>query len=259
MAIPIKSPRDLEEMRRAGAVLWEILGRAVAGVSPGITTAEIDRRIAADIAAAGAEPLGQEVGFPAAASVCINEEAVHGVPGPRIVRAGDVVTIDAALRLGGWCVDAARAVLVGKGSEEARRLVAAARGAVEAAIAAMRPGRRWSEVAAEAARVARGAGCAVVAEYAGHGIGRELHEPPACPFARNPAESGGQRPSPGQDFILRPGMTLTIEPVLTLGGPAVLGLDDGWTVATADRSWAAHEERTAAVVRRGSEVLTGPA
>lgn len=255
MAIPIKSSRDLDAMRAAGALLWRILDQAVHLVAPGLTTLRIDEAIADLIRSAGAEPLAPEAGFLGVCSVCINEEAVHAPPGPRIVRAGDVVTIDAALRLNGWCADAARTLVVAPATPESTRLAAAALSAANAAIAAVRPGARWSNVAAAAQAEALRAGCFLVPTLSGHGIGRRLHEPPACPFG---APGGGNRGASGQDFVLRPGMVLTIEPVLALGAPEVLGLDDGWTMATADRASAAHEERTVAVTRHGAVVLTAP-
>ena len=275
MAIPLKSPRDIDAMRRAGAVLWGVLSDAAASARPGTTTRALDALIAGRIRSAGAEPVMRAAGFPGAASITLNEEVVHAPPGPRILRGGDIATIDASLRLDGWCVDAATTVRVGTAWHSGvLKLQLAATEALSAAIAVIAPGRRWSEVAEAAAGVARRATCSLVVEYAGHGIGRNLHEPPAAPFhwdsggdGSQPValpvppirpDSGGHPPPARQDFILRPGMVLTIEPVLVLGRPEVLGLDDAWTVVTADRSAAAHEERTVAVTRGGALVLTAP-
>lgn len=256
MAIPLKSPRDIDAIRRAGALLWSILDDAVVRAVPDATTADLHARIAAAIAGSGAQPVMGEQGFPGAASITLNEEVAHAPPGPRILRAGDVVTIDVALRLDGWCVDAARAMIVGgPSSPRMNDLLAAAQEAVRAVVAAIRPGLCWSVAAAAATRVASEFRCNLIVEYSGHGIGRVLQEPPAAPFW---PDSAGQTPPAGQDFVLRPGMVLTVEPILVLGRPEVLGLDDGWTVVTADRSAAAHEERTVAVTGAGALVLTAP-
>jgi len=261
MAIPLKSPRDVDGMRRAGALLWQLLGRAAAGCVPGATTRALDRDLADWIRAAGAEPVFPESGFPAASAISVNEEVAHAPPGPRILRDGEVVTIDAALRLDGWCADAAVARVIGARSADAGRLAAAARSAVDAAVAAVAPGRWWSDVASEAMGIAGQSGCSIVGEYAGHGIGRGLQEPPSAGFQRPggpKGAGGGKQGAAWQDFVLRPGMVFTVEPVLVLGRPEVLGLDDAWTVVTADRSAAAHEERTVAVTRAGALVLTAP-
>lgn len=268
MAIPIKSPREIEAIRRAGRLLWSVLGGAVRDARVGVTTGELDARIAAAMGEAGAEPvllgLRRQDGppFPACSSISVNEEVVHAVPGVRILRTGDVVTIDAALRRGGWCADAARTLVVGEETNEGvAGLVHAARACLDAAIAAMTPGAAWSAAAGAAASAARAAGVRLVRTYAGHGIGRTLHEPPEAGFLDAGSGRGWAR---GQDFILRPGMVLTVEPIVTEGAgdgsddPGLIGTDDGWTVLARDRSRACHEERTVAVTRGGPVVLTGP-
>jgi methionyl aminopeptidase len=227
--------------------------RAMARATPGTTTAALNAFIADDLAHHAAEPAFRDESFPGAASITINEEVAHAPPGPRILRAGDIVTIDAAIRLNGWCADAAACLVIGPASPDAARLIQAAREATSAAIGALQPGRRWSEAAAAAVRAASAHGCSVLSGFAGHGIGQRLQEPPSASF---PDPGGGQEPSTCQDFVLRPGMVLTVEPLLILGRPVVLGLDDAWTVVTADRSAAAHEERTVAVTRSGPQVLT---
>ncbi|MFM9995253.1 MAG: type I methionyl aminopeptidase [Phycisphaerales bacterium] len=268
MAIPIKSPRDIDAIRRSGRQLWSILDDAVREARAGMTTGAIDARICAAIRNAGAEPVllggrrGDGPPFPACCSITVNEEVVHGVPGARILRAGDVVTIDAALRLDGWCADAARATVIGVAPDASTAgLVRAAREALDAAIGAMTPGVAWSVAARAAARAARAAGVRLVSAYAGHGIGRRLHEPPEACFL---GPGSGRGWASGQDFILRPGMVLAVEPIVTegLGGgssdPELIGTDDGWTVLARDRSRACHEERTVAVTRGGPVVLTAP-
>ncbi len=273
MAIPIKSPRDIDAMRRAGAVLRNILDEAAAFAAPGVRTREIDALIAARISERGARSAARESGFPGAGVITVNEEALHAPPGPRMLRAGDIASIDIAIRLDGWCADASRVVLIG-GGDEHRALALAAGRVTAAAIAAIAPGRCWSEVVAAAVGDARG--CSIVGEYAGHGIGRELHEPPVAGF--HPAwaaQDWNAPPAPdgsrvgdrvtmngpagtAHDLVLRPGMVLTVEPVVVAGpDPRVLGLDDGWTSVTAGRAAAAHEEHTVAVVHGGALVLTG--
>jgi methionyl aminopeptidase len=268
MAIRVKSPDDIEKMARAGMVLMDILRAAARQVRPGLTTGELDASIRKEIEHAGAEPVmlgyrGQDEDAPpfaGAAAICLNEEVVHAVPGPRIFREGDIATIDCALRLDGWCADAAIGVAVGEIDPPRRRLLEGAGRVLQAAIAASRPGIWWSEVVAAAARAADAEGLWLLPDFAGHGIGRTLHELPAAGFEltlRGTAERSGSRGAAGLDFLLRPGMTFTVEPVLTPGRTQVLALDDGWTMITADRSAAAHEERTLAVTASGVRVLTG--
>lgn len=272
MALLIKSPAEIDAMRPGARLAWSLLGEALAWCVSGVTTGEIDARLAEHVARAGghAELRGfrespDAPAFPGCCCVCVNEEAAHGIPGPRILRAGDVVTIDLALRLGGWCADAARATVVedvavqshGHATHHghATQLVQAARAATAAAAAAMHPGARWSVAAVRAEQVARDAGVRVATGLSGHGIGRRLHEPPEAPFGI----PTGLRTPPVQDFILRPGMVLTVEPVLVSPGdgpPTLLGLDDGFTVVTGDRARACHEEIMVAVTRDGPEVLT---
>lgn len=260
MAIPIKSPDEIDAIARAGALLWRILETAIGHLGPGMTTAEVDAAIEEQIREGGAVPVmrgyrgrnGDAPPFPGVSAISINEEVVHAIPGPRIIRGGDLLTIDCALSLGGWCCDAAISTVVGEATDGRTGLVEAARAAVWACIDAAAAGRKWSEVAAAGVRACRAQGAEVHPEFAGHGIGRRLHEQPEVSF--NPRlQSAG---AGGLDFVLRPGMVLTIEPVVVRAQTRMIGMDDGWTVVTADRSPAAHEERTIAVGRRGARVLT---
>lgn len=258
MALDIKSPRDLGQMRAAGALLWHVLEQTVRCVRPGVTTAQIAAQFQHRLAESRAEAVMISSGFPAALSVCVNEEVSHGVPGSRILREGDVVTVDAGLRLDGWCADLARCAVVGEHGPVSGPLVDAARNITERVVAEMRPDRWWSEVAAEAHKAASVLGVRVLAECRGHGIGRNLHEGPAAGFAYLSTPEGGNRTLGGQDFVLRPGLVLTVEPVVTTGRSGVRALDDGWTMVLEDRSAAAFEERTVAVTRQGPVVLTSP-
>ena len=176
----------------------------------------------------------------------MNEEIVHGIPGKRVLREGDVISIDAGAIWQGYQGDAAVTVAVGQVSPEAERLMQVTRQALEAGIAAARAGQRLGDVSHAIEMVARAAGFEVVREYGGHGIGRAMHEEPRI-LNWGP---------PGRGLRLRPGMTLALEPMLTLGDYRTRQLDDGWTVITADLSLAAHFEHTIAITENGAEVLT---
>lgn len=278
----LKSAREIALMRAAGRVAGRALAAACDACRPGVTTREIDAAVCDAIRHAGGEPLfegyrqGASPPFPAATCVSVNEEVVHGVPGDRIVRAGDVVSVDVGVRLRGWCADAARTVVVPAGPADApftppaqaRGLVEATRAALMDAIGMMAPGVRWSAIAAEIQRHADAGGFGVVREYVGHGVGRRLHEPPRAPAFDFLAADAPEF----EDFVLERGMTLAVEPIFTLrrnatvtgasapapaGASGVALLCDGWTVATRDRSIACHEEHTIAVTEDGAEVLTG--
>lgn len=254
-------------MRRAGRAAWSLVSSALQDCHPGRTTADLARRLAARLSEIGAEPILQgrrEPGgtsFPACCCISVNEEALHGIPGPRILRQGDVVSVDLALRLDGWCADAASATIVGSADPSLTGPLAAARAVLAAGIACMTPGALWSRVALAVEQAAAAADLRLGAGYAGHGIGRDLHEPPVAPLWHPWTGPDAARV---QDFALRPGMVLTIEPVFILGGrsasgsgrPELVELDDGFTVVTGDRAPACHEERTVAVTREGPVVLT---
>ncbi len=255
-------------MRAAGQTLWAILDQVLSRCVAGESSQRLGAVARAAIIENGAEPIMEGYAphgaspFPGAACICINEEAIHAPPSPRILRPGDMVTIDIAIRHGGWCADAARSVIVpgepaaappGSSPTAVARLLNTARRAADEAALAMLPGVRWSTVAAVAQGIAAAEGLTLIPGYNGHGIGRALHEPPRAWSAQHDLPIA-QAP----DFVLRPGMVLTIEPILTLGRPDTILLDDGWTLLTADRSPVCHEERTVAVTRRGPLILTAP-
>jgi methionyl aminopeptidase len=243
---------------------------ALLACEPGATTREVADRAEQLILARKATPIlrgyahaDAPVGaqgtrdFPAAACTCVNEEVVHAVPSMRILRPGDVATIDVALEYAGWCVDSAWSVVVGglahPNSARALALVRASQAVLAHSLALARPGVRWSTIAESGARVARDMGCTLVQGYCGHGIGRSLHESPRLAFTST------DWARPGEDFVLRPGMVLCVEPILVEGvAPASLTLlDDGWTVLTDDARWTAHEERCVAITRTGVRVIAG--
>lgn len=245
-------------MRVAGEVVARVLCALAAHAAPGVATQEFDaiaRRIAAE---SGVRPafLGYRGGarglpFPASVCVSVNEEVVHGIPGERRLVEGDIVSLDFGCTWRGYHGDAAVTVPVGKVDAEKARLIAAARGALEAGIAAARPnGWLWDVIEAIHGHV-RDQGFQVVREYQGHGIGRQMHEPPSVPNFL------GEPPPP--NVRLRPGLTIALEPMVTAGDWRTRTLEDGWTVVTRDGRPAAHFEHTIAVTAEGVEILTRPA
>jgi methionyl aminopeptidase len=251
-----KSASELELMRHAGAVLAETITRVVEAVAPGVATLELDRIAAQAIADAGAEPSflgyggggGGRIAFPATICASINDEIVHGIPSAdRVLRDGDLVSLDFGAIWEGFHADSAVTVFVGAPTgDDAKRLSEATEAALDAAIAVVRPGGRLSDIGHAIEQAANAQGLGIVREYGGHGIGRAMHEDP---FIQNwgPAGRGPE---------LKPGLVIAIEPMLTLGGDATRVQSDGWTVDTADGSLAAHFEHTVAVTETGVEVLT---
>jgi methionyl aminopeptidase len=235
-------------MRRAGRIVGDLL-RHLAGLArPGVRTLELDEASRAFLRKAKAEPafLGYR-GYPATVCVSVNEEVVHGIPGDRVLRPGDVVSIDAGAIIDGYYADAATTVLLGDVGPDARRLTETTREALVAGIAQAAVGRRLSDISHAVQEVVERSGFGIVREFVGHGIGRALHEDPPVPNF-GPANTGPR---------LKAGMTLAIEPMVTLGGCEVEILSDGWTAVTRDRSLAAHFEHTVAITHEGPEVLTG--
>ncbi len=247
MRIPLKSAAELGAMRESGRMTAEVLECVSEAVRPGVTTGELDALTRRVIAGMGAKPsfLGYR-GYPAAICISINDEVIHGIPGPRVVRPGDVVSLDVGVYYKGFHGDSAVTVMVGVTDPEVVRLVEAARRALAAAVAAVRPGVRLSDVSHTVEQVVGAAGCSVVRDFVGHGVGRHLHEDPQIP----------NHGAPGCGPVLKPGMTLAIEPMVNLGRPEVAVLDDKWTVVTRDGKPSAHFEHTVAVLEEGAEVLT---
>jgi methionyl aminopeptidase len=247
-----KTPAQIELMRTAGSIVREAHEAAAAIVRAGVTTAEIDALVDDVITSHGAEHLfkGQRVPgtdpFPAAACVSVNQEIVHGIPGPRKLRGGDIVSIDVGVRCEGWCADAAVTHSVGEVAPKLRKLVEATEGALSIALETLRPNMRWSEVAKPMEEHVRRAGFHVVESLCGHGIGRQMWEAPQVPNYF----------SPSFDFELTPGLVLAIEPMVALGTTALRLMPDGWTIETADGRPAAHFEHTVAITDGGISVLT---
>jgi methionyl aminopeptidase len=253
-----KTAAQIARMRAAGLIVWQAHLVAAEWVRPGVTTAEIDAAIETEILARGALPLfkGQpgRVPFPATSCISVNEEVVHGIPGLRQLRAGDIVSVDIGCRLDGWCADAAMTHPVGAIAADRRRLLTTTEDALRLALHAVRPGLRWSSIARQMEQHVRAAGCAMLTATSGltgHGIGRDLWEAPSVPNVATRAIP---------DFVLEPGLVIAIEPMVNLGGSAVKLLADGWTIVAQDGTPSAHFEHTIAITENGCQVLTaGPA
>jgi len=250
--------REIALMRKAGLVVWEAHQLAARMVRPGVSTAEIDRAVEALFLAHRAFPLfknyphGQKgkPPFPSVICTSINEEVVHGIPGPRTLREGDVVSVDTGCRLGGWCGDAAVTHPVGSIKPETQRLLDVTSATLDLAIELMAVKSRWSQVAAEMAQFVADHGFSTVECFVGHGIGREMHEDPQVPNFVNKLLRGSG------DFPLEPGLVIAVEPMVNTGTKRVRGLPDHWTQVTADGKPSAHFEHTIALTRDGPQPLT---
>jgi len=247
--IQIKTPEQFAIMREAGLVVARTLDVVAAAVRPGVSTAELDALAEREIRAAGATPsfLGYH-GYPATICTSVNEEIVHGIPTPaRRLDEGDIISIDCGAIVGGWHGDAARTAGVGTISTEHAALLSACEAALWHGLAQARPGGRLGDIShAVETSIEQAGPYGLVEEYTGHGIGTAMHmDPPVPNYGR-----------PGRGPRLRAGMALAIEPMVVLGSPETILLDDGWTVITADGSWAAHFEHTVAITAGGPWVLT---
>jgi methionyl aminopeptidase len=247
--IQIKTPGQLAAMREAGLVVSRTLDAVAAAVRPGITTADLDAIAEREIREAGAVPSFKGYhGYPATICTSVNDQIVHGIPSPgTLLAAGDVISIDCGAIMDGWHGDAARTVAVGPASEEHARLLEACERALWHGLAMARPGQRLTDISHAVEMSAHASGnYGIVREYVGHGIGTEMHmDPPVPNYGR-----------PGRGPVLMEGMALAIEPMLVLGRPPTVLLDDGWTVVSADGSWSAHFEHTVAITAAGPWVLT---
>ena len=250
--IPIKTRRELSAMRDAGRHVAEVLLELRDRARPGVTTQELDAWAEKAIGARGVEssfkgydPHGLPA-YPAVLCVSVNDEIVHGIPGPRELRPGDIVSLDFGVSSAGMHGDSAVTVAVGEIDEEKQRLLDVSRQSLDDAMQVMLPGHRLSDIGHRVQSTVERAGFSVVRDFAGHGIGRAMHEPPWIP---NYGE-------PGRGPRLLPGMVFAIEPMVTVGSPEVRVLDDEWTAVTADGSLAAHFEHTILITDHGPEVLT---
>ena len=242
-----KSWPELLKMHRACTIVIETLDALARAAQPGVATRELDRIARETIERHGARPafLGYR-GYPATLCISVNDEVVHGIPGPRKLREGDIVGLDLGCAVDGFYGDAARTVGVGRIGAEAERLMRATEEALHAAIALCHPGRRVGDVGHAVQRHAESYGYSVVREFVGHGIGTSLHEDPQVP----------NYGPPGRRERLVPGLCLAIEPMVNAGRPEVRVLDDGWTAVTVDGSLSAHFELSVAVTEHGPWILS---
>ena len=245
--ITLKSPHEIEAMRRAGRLTSAARALAGAMIRPGITTQEIDRAVHDFICAQGAVPSFLNYnGFPASVCASVNDEVIHGIPGKRVLQEGDIVSIDVGAFLGGYHGDCCATFPCGKISEEAQRLIDVTRHSFFEGIAQATEGHRLGDVSAAIQQYVEDNGFSIVREYVGHGIGTKMHESPEIP----------NYGVPGRGPRLLRGMTLAIEPMVNAGGAAIQVLPDGWTVKTQDGKWAAHYENTICITDGKPEILT---
>ncbi|MBN2164265.1 MAG: type I methionyl aminopeptidase [Pontiellaceae bacterium] len=247
--IIVKKPQELEAMRVSARKTATILHKVAAKVAPGVTTLELDE-YAAELARKeeGICAFYGYHGFSGHICASVNEEIVHGVPGRRVIRDGDVVSIDFGLVYGGYVGDTATTVAVGNVDPEWKRLLITTEDCLTAAIGKAVEGNRLSDISNAVQVIAEAAGFSVVRDFVGHGIGRDMHEDPQIP----------NYGPPGRGPVLKAGMTFAIEPMINLGGHKTQTLNDGWTVVTKDRLPSAHFEHTVAVGKTKAEILTVP-
>lgn len=274
----LRSAREIKMMRKAGLLVWQAHQLAAKMIRPGVTTAEIDAAVEQLLRQRGAvslfkhyQPQGPNPPppFPAVCCTSVNEVIVHGIPGPRKLVEGDILSLDIGCKLDGWCGDAAVTYPVGRVHPEVQRLLDVTRGTLKLAIELIgtlmrqpqqRIGRgdddshedwpRWRQVASAMARYVKDAGFSVVEDFVGHGIGQQMHEDPQVPNFPS-KRSGG--------FQIRPGLVIAVEPMVNMGGKNVRALGDRWTQVTADGKPSAHFEHTIAITESGPYVLTAPA
>jgi len=255
--VSLKTAGDMQMMREAGKVVAKALRLCRDMAKPGVKTADINRAVEDLYAAHGAVSLfkGYDPGttgnpFPAVTCISLNEQVVHGIPGGRALRDGDLLKIDTACKLNGWCADAAVSVPVGTVRAERMRLVKVAEAVLQTAIEEIGRRRWWSEVAQRMQRKAEEAGFKMVEQYVGHGIGQDMHEAPQVPnYVTKDLRKNG-------DFRLEPGIVLAVEPMLNMGHSDVEVLSDHWTVRTRDGLPSVHVEHTLALTPTGVVILT---
>ncbi len=248
--VVIKNAKEIEIMRIAGSINAKALDKVRSMVRPGITTAELDQAAEEIIRDHGGVPTFKgypgPYPYPATLTISVNEELVHGIPGKRVLNSGDIVSVDCGTTYEGYVADSAFTVGVGDISEEAKKLLDVTEKALEKGIQKMVPGNRVGDISAAIQGWVEGFGYHVPREYSGHGVGRQMHEAPQVP---NYGKAG-------RGMVLRPGMTLAVEPMLLVGTYRTRVLKDQWTVISADGSLTAHYEHTVAVTENGPRILT---
>lgn len=245
--IYLKSPEEIEIMRRANQIVVAVMRALKEKIAPGVTTLALDQLAEKMIAQAGGKPAFKGYrGFPAALCVSINEELVHGIPSERRLKEGDIVSIDCGVSCQGFFGDHAWTFPVGKISPAARKILAAGEKALAAGIVKMQSGARLYDVSAAVQEAAEGDGYSVVRDFVGHGIGKELHEDPQLP-------NFGEK---GTGIRMKPGLVLAFEPMICEGNYAVRTLPDGWTVVTKDGKLTVHFEHSVAITAAGPDILS---
>lgn len=247
--ISVKSPKEIEKMRKAGLITGGALVAAGEAIHAGMTTKELDTVVRKYITSHGAKPsfLGYG-GFPGSACISINDVVIHGIPGPQVIKDGDIVSVDVGAYIGGFHGDSCKTFAVGEVSEEAKALMKSTEESLYLAISMVKPGVRLGDLGAAIQKYNEDNGYGVVREFVGHGVGRDLHEDPEVPnFGKA-----------GHGVRLQSGMVIAIEPMITEGSPKVKVMGDGWTTKTADGKLSAHFEHTIAVTETGCMILTKP-
>ena len=247
--ISLKSHDEIELIARGGAIIGGLFREVEGRVAPGASTSELDSFCEDFIRShEGAVPAFKGLyGFPGSVCVSLNEEVVHGLPSSsRVLAERDIVSIDVGVRLAGWCSDSAWTFAVGEIDEETRKLLSVTEDSLEKAIEAARVGNHVGDIGAAVVGAVQGTGLGIVRELVGHGVGREVHEEPQVPNVGRA----------GYGPLLREGLVLAIEPMLSTGTDVVKTLEDGWTVVTADASKSAHFEHTVAITVAGPRILT---
>lgn len=247
--ISIKSPNEIAKMRKAGIITGGALVAAGEAIRPGMTTKELDTIVRKYITSHGAKPsfLGYG-GFKGSACISINDVVIHGIPGPQVIKEGDIVSVDVGAYIGGFHGDSCKTFAVGEVSEEAKALMKSTEESLYLAISMVKPGVRLGDLGAAIQKYNEDNGYSVVREFVGHGVGRNLHEDPEVPnFGKA-----------GHGVRLQPGMVIAIEPMINQGRPEVKVMKDGWTTKTIDGKLSAHFEHTIAVTDTGCIILTKP-
>lgn len=249
--VKLKNANEIEAIARGGAIIGELFRVIGAEVVPGVTTGELDQFAEGFIRSRdGAVPIFKGLyGFPGSVCTSVNEEVVHGIPSlKRVLREGDIVSIDVGVQLDGWCSDSACTFTVGEVDEETAELLKVTREALERAIEQAVPGKHIGDIGAAVERRVRGTNLKVIRDLVGHGIGKEVHEEPQVPNLGRP----------GEGPLLQEGMVIAIEPMIAVGTDEIRTLRDGWTMVAADGSRSAHFEHTVAITAAGPLVLTAP-
>lgn len=247
--IPLKTTDEIEVMRRAGRVVAGALDLVENEIRPGMSTGELDALIEEFFRSNDAAPAFKGYqGFPACACISVDDEVVHGIPGKRVLKDGEIVSVDTGCFVDGFCGDSARTFAIGEISEAKRRLMDYTKRALLAGIDKARKGNKLGEISAAVQKVAESQGYGVVRQLVGHGIGRKMHEEPQVP------NFGSPKVGP----VLETGMVIAIEPMINMGTHEVRTMPDGWTVVTADGQPSAHFEHTVAITEHGPEIMTKP-